>query len=96
MYRLNPVTAWIAEHLLKFSAPFISPVNLVEMRPIVPELLQRQATPEAVTAAAMALLLDQNRQTQMLADYQSMRQSLGELGVCDRAAEAIFEMLWAA
>ncbi len=93
LYRLNPVTAWIAQHLLKFSAPFISPVNLVEMRSVVPELLQQQATPEAVVAAALPLLREEARRSQMLADYQSVRQSLGEPGVCDRAASVMLDML---
>jgi len=34
----------------------MSPPNLVEMRPIVPELLQRQATPENIQHAALELL----------------------------------------
>ncbi|MFE4105440.1 lipid-A-disaccharide synthase [Almyronema epifaneia] len=95
-YRLNPVTAWVAQHLLNFSAPFISPVNLVEMRSVVPEFLQWQATPAALATAALTLLLNEDKQQQMLANYQSIRQTLGEPGVCDRAAAAIFEVLLAA
>jgi len=35
----------------------MSPPNLVEMKPIVPELLQEQATPENIQHAALELLL---------------------------------------
>ncbi|WAL62309.1 lipid-A-disaccharide synthase [Thermocoleostomius sinensis] len=93
LYRLNPITAWIAEHLLQFSAPFISPVNLVMMEPIVPELLQRHATPERITQEALDLLLNCIRRDQMLRDYERMRTKLGEVGVCDRAAKEIFQLL---
>ncbi|QLE57281.1 lipid-A-disaccharide synthase [Nostoc sp. TCL26-01] len=92
VYRLHPVTVWIARKILKGSIPFASPVNLVVMKPIVPEFLQEQATPENITQAAMELLLNPERRQQTLADYQEMRQSLGELGVCDRAAKEILEM----
>ncbi|ABA19724.1 lipid-A-disaccharide synthase [Trichormus variabilis ATCC 29413] len=93
VYRLHPVTVWIARKILKGSIPFASPPNLVVMKPIVPELLQEQATPENITQAAMELLLNCERRQQTLADYHEMRQCLGELGVCDRAAQEILQML---
>ncbi|MEO0532985.1 MAG: lipid-A-disaccharide synthase [Cyanobacteria bacterium P01_A01_bin.123] len=92
MYRLNPVTAWIAKHILKFSAPFISPVNLTEMRPIVPEFVQWQATPDAIAQTSLGLLLDPEKRRQMLDDYQAMRCSLGDPGACDRAAQEILTL----
>ncbi|MEA5507126.1 lipid-A-disaccharide synthase [Halotia wernerae UHCC 0503] len=92
-YRLNPITVWIARKILKGSIPFASPPNLVLMKPIVPEFLQEQATPENITQAAMELLLNPQRQQQTLRDYQEMRQYLGEVGVCDRAAQEILQML---
>jgi len=54
------------------------------MKPIVPELLQEQATPENIQHAALELLLLSRQQT--LADYQQMRRSLGKW-VSDRAAQ---------
>lgn len=93
IYRVSSVTAWIARNLLKFSIPFMSPPNLVEMKPIVPELLQEQATPENIQSAALELLLNPSRRQQTLADYQQMRSCLGEVGVCDRAAVEILQLL---
>ncbi len=92
-YRLHPVTAWIARNILKGSIPFASPTNLVVMREIVPEFLQERATPENVTQAAMELLLNPSRKEQIVADYREMRQHLGEVGVCDRAACEILQMV---
>jgi lipid-A-disaccharide synthase len=93
LYRLNPVTAWIAEHLLKFAAPFVSPPNLVLMEPIVPEFLQQQATPDRIAQEALDILQTPDRRQQMLSDYARMRQKLGEVGVCDRAASKILQLL---
>lgn len=93
IYRVSPVTAWIVRTFLKFSIPYMSPPNLVEMKPIVPELLQEQATPENIVQAALELLLNPSRRQQTLADYQEMRRSLGEVGVCDRAAQEILQLL---
>lgn len=93
LYRLHPITAWIARSVLKGSIPFASPPNLVVMKPIVPEFLQEKATPENITQAALEILLNPERKKQMLADYKEMRQCLGEVGVCDRAAKEILEML---
>jgi lipid-A-disaccharide synthase len=93
MYRVNPLTAWIAEHLLKFSAPFISPPNLVMMSQIVPEFLQQQAQPSAIATAALELLQQPARRLQMQEQYRQMQQQLGEPGACQRAASAILQLL---
>jgi lipid-A-disaccharide synthase len=92
VYRLSPFTAWVGRNILKGSIPFASPVNLVVMREIVPELLQEQATAENITQATMELLLNHEKKQKTLEDYQEMREYLGELGVCDRAAKEILEM----
>ncbi|NEO01061.1 MAG: lipid-A-disaccharide synthase [Moorea sp. SIO3I7] len=92
-YRVNPFTYWLARTFLKFSIPFMSPPNLVVMRSIVPELLQEQATPENIVRESLELLFNQERRQQTLKDYQEMRQLLGEVGVCDRAAQEIFQLI---
>jgi lipid-A-disaccharide synthase len=91
-YRLNGITAWIAEHILKLTIPFASPPNLVLMEEIVPELLQADATPERIAQEALEILSNPERRATMLAGYQRMRQELGEIGVCDRAAQEILSM----
>lgn len=93
LYRVSPLTAWVAEHFLKFSIPYISPPNLVEMKSIVPEFLQTQATPAHVSRAALELLINPEKRQIMLTKYQEMQRALGEHGVCDRAAEEILKLL---
>ena len=93
LYRVSRVTEWLAKNILKFSVTFISPPNLVANKQIVPELLQEQATPENITQAALELLLNSQRRQQTLADYQQLRSCLGEVGVSDRAAQEILQMI---
>ncbi len=89
IYRLSRVTAWIAKNLMNFSIPFMSPVNLVEMKAIVPELLQDEATADRIAAESLELILNPERRVRMLADYAQMQLALGEPGVCDRVAREI-------
>ncbi|MEO0395333.1 MAG: lipid-A-disaccharide synthase [Cyanobacteria bacterium P01_A01_bin.137] len=92
MYRLNRITAWIAEFVLKFSAAYVSPVNLVNMEPIVPEFVQWKATPEAISQVALNLLNSPDQRQKMVEGYKTMRQHLGTVGVCDRAAREILDL----
>jgi lipid-A-disaccharide synthase len=89
IYRVSKITAWIAKHVVKFSIPFMSPVNLVEMKAIVPELMQDEATPDRIASESLELILNQERRDRMLSDYSEMRAALGDGGVCDRVAQEI-------
>jgi lipid-A-disaccharide synthase len=86
----------VARHLLRFSVPHISPVNLVLGERLVPELLQEDLTAAAIVREALPLLeLDDSggaRQT-MLDGYRRLRLELGEPGVTQRAASAIFDQV---
>lgn len=93
LYRVSPLTMWVARNLLRFSIPFMSPPNLVMNRAIVPELLQEKASCEGIVTEALAILTNPAKIKQIKADYQVMATSLGEVGVGDRAAVAILNML---
>ena len=90
IYRVSKITAWIAKHVIKFSIPYMSPTNLVEMKSIVPELMQDDASPDRIAAESLELLLNSDRRDRMLANYTEMRAALGDRGVCDRVAQEIF------
>lgn len=55
-YKVNPVTAAIIRRLIQ--VPFVSLVNLLAERAVVPELLQQDCTPARLAAALVALLRD--------------------------------------
>jgi lipid-A-disaccharide synthase len=57
-YRVNPVTAAMARRLIR--VPHVAMVNLLAERPVVPELLQQDCTPEKLRATLLSLLTDQS------------------------------------
>ncbi len=89
IYRVSRVTAWLAKNVFKFSIPYISPPNLVEMKSIVPELMQDEANPDRIASESLELIFNQEHRDRMLANYSQMRSALGETGVCDRVAAEI-------
>ena len=93
IYRISDFTLWLARTFLNFSIPFMSPVNLVLMEEIVPELLQEKAIPETIVGEAMELLFNTQRRQETLNNYQIMREKLGTVGVCDRVAQEVFKIL---
>ncbi|MCP9928933.1 lipid-A-disaccharide synthase [Cyanobium sp. CH-040] len=94
VYRVSWLTAFVARHLLRFSVPHISPVNLVLGERLVPELLQEALHPAAIVEQALPLLEDGSPQRlAMLEGYRRLRRQLGEPGVTDRAAAAILDQV---
>jgi lipid-A-disaccharide synthase len=93
IYRVSRVTAWIAKYVFKFSIPYISPPNLVQMKSIVPELIQDDANPDRIVSESLELIFNIARRDRMLADYSQMRTALGDRGVCDRVAAEILAKL---
>jgi lipid-A-disaccharide synthase len=89
IYKFNTITAWIARNILRVTFPFISPVNLAEMKPIVAELIQEEANADRIVEESLALLQNVDRRAKMIADYADMREAFGAPGVCDRVAKEI-------
>jgi lipid-A-disaccharide synthase len=93
IYKFSKITAWLARNVLRVTYPFISPVNLAEMKPIVTELVQEEANPDRIVEESLELLQKDDRRTKMLADYAEMRIAFGAPGVCDRVATEILAKL---
>ncbi|MGF1590258.1 MAG: lipid-A-disaccharide synthase [Pleurocapsa sp.] len=91
VYRINPLTAWIARRM-GFSVPLMSPPNLIVNRKIIPELQQEAVTADNITTEAIGLLSNLQIQREISAGYQQMRSLLGSVGVCDRAAQEIINL----
>jgi lipid-A-disaccharide synthase len=56
-YRVNPISAAIGRRLIKVT--HVAMINLLSPTPIVPELLQENATPEKLAATLETLLTNQ-------------------------------------
>ncbi|HKF25723.1 MAG TPA: lipid-A-disaccharide synthase [Candidatus Acidoferrum sp.] len=91
VYRVTPLTAWLAKPLLR--TRYFSMVNLIAGREAVPELIQKDFTPENVASQTLRLLRDPAATAAMRADLAEARRRLGPPGAVERAAEAIAALL---
>lgn len=91
VYRLSPLTYLIGRPFV--NVPHYAMPNLVAGRRIVPEIIQREFTPERVAAEALSLLEDERRAEAMRRDLGEVRLRLGAPGASRRAAAAVAEIL---
>jgi lipid-A-disaccharide synthase len=87
VYRTSPLTYQIAKRLVKI--PYISLVNILAGKEIVPELIQHRMNSDCIAQEALEILRDTGRQDAMKRSFQTIRASLGGPGASKRAAELI-------
>jgi lipid-A-disaccharide synthase len=91
-YRMNPITGWVARRLIRVA--WISLVNLIANREVVPELLQHRVDPaELVRAIAPLLEPDSPAATRQREGFRAVRESLGQPGAASRVAAMGLELL---
>ena len=91
VYRLSPLTASIARILVR--TPMFAMVNLIAGRQVVPELVQKDFTPERVLRETNRLLDSPEARTETRQGLAEIREKLGPPGAIDRAADLIAAML---
>jgi len=85
-YRLSPLTFAVARRAVR--VPFVSLVNLIAGRAVVPEFLQGKATAPALAQALLPLLdRDGSPAAQQRAALADVRAALGSPGASDRVAD---------
>ncbi len=72
---------------------FVSLVNIIAGKEVVKELLGHYFTKTSLNAELNQLLNNEQYRQKIFADYQVMREKLGNPGAAERAAEGIFESL---
>jgi lipid-A-disaccharide synthase len=87
VYRLAPLTYLLGRRLVK--VPHFAMANLIAGERVVPEVIQRELTPERVAAEVGALLDAPARRERMREDLAEVRRRLGEPGASARAAAAV-------
>lgn len=86
-YRLAPLTFWILKRMVK--SPYISLPNLLAQRMLVPELLQDDATPEALAQTLLPLIDGGEEQTRGFDDiHRTLRRDAS-----NQAADAVLTLI---
>jgi lipid-A-disaccharide synthase len=91
VYRLSWLTYFIGRLFVRLA--HFALVNLLAGRALVPELLQRQASPERMAAEIERLLEDGPARAEQLRGLEEVRASLGTPGAPRRVAEEILGLL---
>jgi lipid-A-disaccharide synthase len=91
IYRVTPLTAALAKPLVR--TKFFSMVNLIAQKPVVPELIQSDFTPERVAEETVRLIQNANARHALRAGLAEVRQRLGPPGAVDRAADALLTLI---
>ncbi|MEW6324535.1 MAG: lipid-A-disaccharide synthase [Nitrospirota bacterium] len=91
IYKVATLT-WLAARLL-VRVPHVSLPNLIAGEPIVPELLQSAATPEAIGDCLAQWLANPDELAALRKRLAGVRDRLGEAGGSEKAAATIFQCL---
>ncbi len=86
VYKGSPLSYQIAKRLIK--VPYISLVNLIADRPLVPELIQDTCTAERIDAT-LAEILDEDRLSDIRTGYAAVADALVSGGGAEAAASDI-------
>jgi lipid-A-disaccharide synthase len=91
VYRLSPLTHFLGRWLV--NVPHVAMVNLIAGKRAVPELIQRDFTPEGVASEVRSLLEQPERREAMTRELDEVRRRLWEKGASRRAAKAVADIL---
>jgi len=88
-------TSWINYQIARqiASVPYLAMPNLLANEEVFPEFLQNHATSEYIARAALELLRDEKRRTEVKARLADIVGRLGAPGASRRAAKAIVRLL---
>lgn len=90
-YRMHPLTFALARRAVR--VPHVGLVNLLAGRPVVPELLQRAATPEALGRTLLPLLDPESSEVRdQRHAFTAIREALGPPGAAQRVAQLALEL----
>ena len=92
-YRVSRITAFIAKKILNFKVMFISPVNLLVKKLVIPEFVQKNFNTSIIFNKSCRLLDLKSEQAKIKQGYSLLKKELGDEGVVERAAKEIFNSI---
>ena len=91
VYRVSPLTYLLGKMLIKVKN--IGMVNIIAGKTVVPELIQKDVTPEKITSAVIQILNNPFKQEEMKKELSSLKEKIGNPGASFRAAQIIISLL---
>jgi lipid-A-disaccharide synthase len=91
IYRVSPLTAGLARFLLKVK--YASLTNLISGKAVLPELIQKHASPTEIAAKLFQLINDPDGLEQMQSELALVREKLGSSGASQRTADIAIHLL---
>ena len=92
-YKVSRVTAFFARYLLRFNVKYISPVNLLLNKMLIPEFIQEDFKADKIFNAALKILEDNSTKEDIKLGYERLKDKLGKPGVTDRASKDILDLI---
>ena len=91
VYRVSPLTYLLGKMLIKVKN--IGMVNIIAEKTVVPELIQKDVTPEKITSAVIQILGNPLKQEEIKKELSSLKEKIGNPGASFRAAQIIISLL---
>ena len=91
VYKVSRVNTFIGKLIIRI--PFVSLVNLIAGKEIVPELLQEKCNEKEIIRASENLLQNDNRLSEIKKGLKDVRNRLGEGGASKKAAEVALSLI---
>ncbi len=92
VYRLSPITYYLARLLV--DVPFIGLCNIVAGEQVAKELIQDQASPEAISEEILRLVRDKAYRATITQKLSEIPEKLGAPGAHERLAEQLLSMVY--
>ena len=92
-YRVSRITAFIAKKILNFKVRYISPVNLLINKLIIPEFVQREFDEKKIFHKSCRIIEGKSEKIKIKKGYTLLKKELGDEGVVERAAKEIINSL---
>ena len=92
-YRVSRFTAFIAKKILNFKIRYISPVNLLVKRRIIPEFVQKDFDEKKIFYKACRIIDRRSEKIKIKKGYVFLKKELGEEGVVERTAKEIINSI---
>ena len=80
--------------ILNFKVKFISPVNLLLKKAIIPEFVQKEFDADLIYKKSCKLIENKTQIEKIKKGYKLLKRELGEAGGVNRAAEEILKSIF--